>query len=103
MQTSRQQFETLVRDLATDIAGRHVDADLQAYLNGRFPPEGTVFRRLADACRAGIAEGWLCNREQAGIRFGGVMKPGPDTQIGSEDFWGWILVTKTPYPPSSAR
>lgn len=85
MQSSRQQFEKQVKDLTADIAGRNIDTDLQSYLNSQFPPAGSVFRQLADACRAGIAEGWLCNREQAGIRFGRIMKPGSDTHGFSVD------------------
>lgn len=85
MQTSMQQFESLIRELATYIADKKIDADLQVYLNSRFPADGTVFRQLADACRSGIAEGWLCNREQAGIRFGRIIKPGADTHDYSVD------------------
>lgn len=85
MQTPMQQFESLVIELATDIADRKIDADLQLYLNSRFPADGKVFRQLADACRTGITEGWLCNREQAGIKFGRIMKPGADTNGYSVD------------------
>lgn len=85
MQESRQQFESLVRDLIETISGKPLDADLQEFLTHNYPADGQSFRQLADACRAGIAEGWLCNREQAGIKFGRILKPGPETNNYSVD------------------
>src|SRR5207245_11082757 len=40
---------------------------------------------IVDACEAGIAAGWMCSREHAGIRYGRVVKPGPATQGFSVD------------------
>ena len=85
MQTTRQLFESLVQNLTEDIAGKSVDANLQAYLEQSYPADSAAFRQLADACRTGIAEGWLCNREQAGIKFGRILKPGPETHDYSVD------------------
>jgi hypothetical protein len=38
-----------------------------------------------DACLAGIAAGWMCNREHAGIRYGRVVRPGAATHGFSVD------------------
>jgi len=85
MQTARQQFTTLVHKITEDISGKPLDENMQHYLEQTYPVNGTTFRQLADACRTGITEGWLCNREQAGIKFGRIMKPGADTHGFSVD------------------
>jgi len=83
--SSRQQFETLIARIASEIAGRSLDPSLEDDLNRRFPSGGLVYRQLFEACRVGIIEGWLCNRESGGIRFGRVLKPGPATHGFSVD------------------
>ncbi|MGB0129105.1 MAG: DUF4863 family protein, partial [Rhodocyclaceae bacterium] len=40
---------------------------------------------IFDACRAAIAEGWMCEREAGGIRYGRVIRPGPGTDGFSVD------------------
>ncbi len=62
-----------------------LDKTLEADLNRLFPADGETFRAVVDACRAGIAAGWMCNREHAGIKYGRVVKPGPATHGFSVD------------------
>jgi hypothetical protein len=50
-----------------------------------FPANGATFRDLADACRDCVAEGWLCNREGGGIRYGRIFKELPETHGISVD------------------
>ena len=38
-----------------------------------------IVKSIVDACDAGIAAGWMCGREHAGIRYGRVVKPGEAT------------------------
>ena len=40
---------------------------------------------IARACREAIRDGWMCNREAGGIRYGRVVKPGPSTHGYSVD------------------
>jgi hypothetical protein len=82
---SQQAFSEAIKTITGRIAGRRVDADLQLFLNENFPPGGEAFDDLATLCRLGIDEGWLCDREQGGIRFGRIIKPGPDTHGYSVD------------------
>lgn len=82
---SKERFETLIADVTANISGRALDPELQAHLMSRYPPDGDEFKALAGACRAGIEEGWLCNREHGGIKFGRVIKPGPATHGFSVD------------------
>jgi hypothetical protein len=34
-----------------------------------------VYEALKASCQAGVAAGWLCNREAGGIRYGRIFKP----------------------------
>ncbi len=81
----RERFETIIGDLAKVLGGRRLDADLQSFLSNSYPPGGPIFGELADLCRIGIAEGWLCNREQGGVRFGRIIRPGGAAQGFSVD------------------
>ena len=79
------EFTELMASITSRIDGRTLDQALEADLNRRFPADGDVCRSIFDACRAGIAEGWMCSREHAGIRYGRVVKPGPATHGFSVD------------------
>ncbi len=82
---ARTEFTEAVKLITDRIAGRPIDADLQAFLNESFPPGGEAFDDLATLCRQGIDEGWLCDREHGGIRFGRIVKPGTETHGFSVD------------------
>ncbi|MBK9956261.1 MAG: DUF4863 family protein [Rhodocyclaceae bacterium] len=71
-------FVRLIANVTSAIAGKPVDTALETDLNQRFPANGTVVAEIVAACRTGSAAGWLCNREQGGIRFGRVAKPSPE-------------------------
>ena len=79
------RFAELMEAITGRIDGRALDKALEADLNRRFPAGGDVFRSVQDACGAAIADGWMCNREHAGIRYGRVVKPGPATHGYSVD------------------
>lgn len=78
-------FTELVSRITSSIAGQPLDADLEQRLNHEFPYEGDVVRRLVSACHEAIAQGWMCNREHAGIKYGRVIKPGEATHGFSVD------------------
>lgn len=82
---TQDQFTSLIATVTRRIADRSLDAALEADLNATYPAGGDVFRAVQDACAAGIAAGWMCNREHAGIRYGRVVKPGPATDGFSVD------------------
>lgn len=77
----RDQLASLTRC----IAGHALDARLDAWLNAQFGPESTEYLALKTACQAGVAEGWLCDREGGGIRYGRIFKPAPDLHGFSVD------------------
>ena len=70
------EFVDLVAPLTGWIGERTLDETLETGLNRTFPPDSALFRSVLDACRAGIAAGWMCNREAGGIKYGRVIKPG---------------------------
>ena len=82
---SQDQFFKAIISITEHLAGRALDADLEDYLHEQFPQDGEVFRLLSGLCREGIDEGWLCNREHGGIRFGRIMNAGPETHGFSVD------------------
>ncbi|HEU0196252.1 MAG TPA: DUF4863 family protein [Nevskiaceae bacterium] len=72
---SRKDFDALIGKLTAAAAGRPLDAALATQLNTDFGAATPVFHALREACLAGVREGWLCNREGGGIRYGRVVKP----------------------------
>jgi len=75
---SRETFRALIGKVVAAIADKPLDAALQQQLNSQFPANGEVFAGIFNASQAGVAEGWLCDREGGGIRYGRVYKPSPE-------------------------
>jgi len=82
---SPQEFQHLIAGVTAQLDGRSLDASLAAWLNATWPAGSTTFCELANACRSGVAEGWLCNREAGGIRYGRIFKALPETHGFSVD------------------
>jgi len=78
-------FAALVAPITRWIGDRVLVDGLEADLNRTFPPGGAHFQSVFDACRAGIAAGWMCNREGGGIKYGRVVKPGEGSHGFSVD------------------
>jgi len=81
----QQSFIEAVAMITARIDGRTLDSNLQSFLDENFPPGGEAFDDLATLCRQGIDEGWLCDREHGGVKFGRIVKPGPETNGFSVD------------------
>lgn len=69
-------FADLVAPLTRWVGERALDPALEADLNRTFGADDALFQSLFAACRAGVAAGWMCNREAGGIKYGRVIKPG---------------------------
>jgi hypothetical protein len=78
-------FRQLIASLTTQIAGRPLDAALDAWLNAEHGPGSATYAGLKAACQQGVSEGWLCNREGGGIRYGRIFKPADDLHGFSVD------------------
>ncbi len=82
---SPDRFHSLIAELTSSLAGRTLDTALAAELNRDHGPGSVAYEALFQACRDGIAAGWMCDREAGGIRYGRVIKPTPATQGYSVD------------------
>ena len=75
---SPAEFREQIAQMTALLANRPLDADLDAWLNAEHGVESASYRQLKQTCVAGVAEGWLCNREGGGIRYGRIFKPADD-------------------------
>ena len=82
---AQQEFAEAVSTITGRIAGIPLDKSLQSYLDECFPPGGEAFDDLAALCRQGIDEGWLCDNEHGGIRYGRILDAGDETNGFSVD------------------
>ena len=71
---SKEVFHQQLAELTARIAGRPLDAGLDDWLNAEHGVGTPTFDRLKQSCLEGVAEGWLCDREGGGIRYGRVFK-----------------------------
>ncbi len=72
--SSKEAFHRLIAGLTAEIAGRPLDDALDQWLNARHGAGSATFEQLRTACIGGVAEGWLCEREGGGIKYGRVFK-----------------------------
>lgn len=82
---SQEHFRSLVADLTSHVAGRPLDKHLERWLNEQHGPGSATYEALKAACVAGVQEGWMCEREAGGIRYGRVLKATPDLHGFSVD------------------
>jgi len=68
-------FHALLARLTAELAGRPLDGALETWLNTHHGAGSASFQALQAACQAGVAAGWLCQREGGGIRYGRIFKP----------------------------
>jgi hypothetical protein len=71
--------------LTTHLEGRELDLELQNWLNREHGVDSDTYREIEQSCRDGVAEGWLCQHEAGGIRYGRIFKPSPDLHGFSVD------------------
>ena len=82
---SPTEFREQITQLTAQLAGRPLDAELDAWLNAQHGVESASYRQLKQTCMTGVAEGWLCEREGGGIRYGRIFKPADDLHGFSVD------------------
>lgn len=69
------EFGEQIAQLTAQLAGRALDGALDDWLNTEHGVTSPTYRLLKAACQTGVAEGWLCEREGGGIRYGRIFKP----------------------------
>jgi hypothetical protein len=67
-----------MREATRLVSGQPFDSGLQARLNREAGPGSPLYQNIFAACKQGVADGWMCNREGGGIRYGRVIKPADD-------------------------
>lgn len=70
-----ETFQQLIQQVTDHIGKKPLDQALQDELNHTFPAGGAVFNQIVSACKTGITEGWMCQYEAGGLRYGRVIKP----------------------------
>jgi len=83
--TTPADFRRQIAGLTALIAGRPLDSSLDAWLNREHGAASATYGELKATCEAGVAEGWLANREGGGIRYGRIFKPADDLHGFSVD------------------
>ncbi|MGZ6143624.1 MAG: 4-hydroxylaminobenzoate lyase, partial [Myxococcales bacterium] len=73
-----QEFRALVQKVTGPIAGEAIDGALEKKLNAKFPAGGEVFRSLEQACRDGIAAGFMCTQGEGKRKYGRIFEPAED-------------------------
>lgn len=80
-----EQLRQDIAELTAELAGRALDAELDRWLNAEYGPASTRYQRLRATCEAGVAQGWLANREGGGLKYGRIFKPAADLNGFSVD------------------
>ena len=82
---SQQHFRELIGNLTSQIAGRPLDAGLDAWLNEHHGEGTPSYQAIKRACVEAVAQGWMCSREGGGIRYGRVLKADDNLERFSVD------------------
>jgi hypothetical protein len=72
------EFRKQVAALTKELVGRPLDSALDTWLNAEHGASSATYQQLKASCEAGVAAGWLANREGGGIRYGRIFKPADD-------------------------
>ena len=74
---SLEAFHQLVATVAQAVQGRALDTALQTWLNAHYGADSAWYEEMRQACASGVNQGWLCQRENGGIRWGRVFEASP--------------------------
>ena len=82
---SSSELHRQISALTNQLSGKELDQDLQDWLNHEHGVGSDTWRELEQSCHQGVAEGWLCQHDAGGIRYGRVFKPDPELHGFSVD------------------
>ena len=82
---SPAEFRTQIAQLTAQLADRPLNAALDAWLNAEHGVGSATYAQLKQSCQTGATEGWLCEREGGGIRYGRIFKPSDELHGFSVD------------------
>lgn len=78
-------FHAQIAGLSEAIANRPLDFDLQVWLNQHHGADSITYANLRATIEAGVEQGWLCDREGGGLRYGRIFKPSAELHNFSVD------------------
>lgn len=82
----RETLDTALAPIFAALKGADPDdRTLADRLTKAFPLDGPACVDVRAAARAGVEEGWLCNRENGGVKFSRPVKPSPASHGFSVD------------------
>lgn len=82
---NQARFHNLLAPVTQWLAGRDISPALTESLNSEFSSDSEWFSELKELCSIGLTEGWLCQYEAGGIKYGRVFKPSEDLSGFSVD------------------
>lgn len=82
---SPAEFREQIAQLTAQIAQRPLNEDLDRWLNAEHGAQSASYAALRASCEAGVAEGWLANREGGGLKYGRIFKAADDLHGFSVD------------------
>jgi len=82
---AQARFRSQIGALTARLQGRALDSALDDWLNTEAGVDSATYRDLRQSCLDGVAQGWLCDREHGGIRYGRIFKPADDLHGFSVD------------------
>lgn len=74
-QSAFDSFQGLINTVTAFIGHHALDEVLEKNLNEQFPAAGSLVKQIEQACHQGIRDGWMCQYEAGGIRYGRIIKP----------------------------
>lgn len=72
---SQQLFESQISAITEVVSRQPLESALGVWLKENHGLHTPSFQGLRDSCIKGVEQGWLCNREGGGLRYGRVFKP----------------------------
>src|SRR5690606_42075302 len=80
-----ETFQGLIRQVTDFIGAKALDKSLQDKLNHQYPYEGEPVQRIVEICKSAAQQGWMCQYDAGGVRYGRVIKPHADMHGYSVD------------------
>lgn len=82
---SVERLHQLLQPVTQWLEGKEVDPSLTAGLNQAFASGSEWYQEVQALCKQGADEGWVCQYEAGGIRYGRVFKPSSELNNFSVD------------------
>ena len=71
---AKARFKNRLAAVTAQIHNRPINSALDEWLNANIGASTPAYRELKQSCEEGVAQGWLCEREHGGIRYGRIFK-----------------------------